>query len=62
MMADRCRWHTDGDLRFLVPGCWNRAVHGDDATCHCPRASTEELESRIAALETRLATGDTNVR
>jgi len=20
---------------FLVPGCWNRAIHDDDADCHC---------------------------
>ena len=35
---DRCRWVKDPDVpggRFLVPGCWHRAVYGDDADCQC---------------------------
>ena len=34
-----CRWYSSPDVpggRYLVPGCWNRAVYGDDADCHCP--------------------------
>lgn len=33
-----CRWIEDKDVpggRYLVPGCINRAVYGDDADCHC---------------------------
>lgn len=33
-----CRWIRAADVpggRFLVPGCWNRAVYGDNADCHC---------------------------
>jgi hypothetical protein len=35
---DRCRWHKDTEVpggRYLVPGCWNRAIYGDDAECQC---------------------------
>ena len=37
-MSDYCRWIEDADVaggRFLVPGCWNRIIHGDDAECQC---------------------------
>jgi len=53
-MSSRCRWHTEQGIRFLVPGCLNRAVHGDDAVCHCPSAekpAAEDLEDRAEALE-----------
>jgi hypothetical protein len=39
-LVDPCRWHTDPSVpegRFLIPGCWNRVVHGDEAECHCPK-------------------------
>jgi hypothetical protein len=50
----------DKDLdagKFLVPGCWNRAINGDYAECHCadgPETVGDQLEAlrrRIAALE-----------
>ena len=34
----RCRWVYDKNVpggRYLVPGCMNRAVHEDEADCHC---------------------------
>ncbi len=33
-----CKWYYDSSVpggRYLVPGCWNRVVHGDDAECQC---------------------------
>ena len=48
----RCRWVYDKDVpggKFLVPGCWNRAVHGDDADCHCAD-DPETVEDQLAAL------------
>ncbi|MGV6803249.1 MAG: hypothetical protein ACWA49_03515 [Ruegeria sp.] len=37
-MVTRCRWHKDETgFRWLVPGCWQRAVYGDDAKCQCPK-------------------------
>lgn len=33
-----CRWYRAPECpggRYLVPGCWNRAVYGDEAECHC---------------------------
>lgn len=53
----RCRWIHDDDVpggKFLVPGCMNRAVHGDDADCHC-EDDPETVEDRIAALERQIA-------
>lgn len=41
-MSDPCRWIEDPDVpggRFLVPGCYNRALNGDDADCHCETIS-----------------------
>lgn len=41
-MTDPCRWIKDPDVpggRFLVPGCYNRALNGDDADCHCETIS-----------------------
>ena len=55
----RCRWVYDTDVptgRFLVPGCWNRAVHGDDADCHCEggeltiQEEVQMLRAEVAAI------------
>jgi hypothetical protein len=55
-----CRWHKSDDVpakRFLVPGCWNRAIHGDHADCHCPKPpkrmskETRALVEALAALD-----------
>ena len=49
-MISRCRWVYDKDVpdgKFLVPGCWNRAIHGDDAECQCregPETIGDQLE------------------
>lgn len=54
---DRCRWIYDAEVpggKFLVPGCMNRAVHGDDADCHCPD-DPETVEDRIAAMQAKIA-------
>lgn len=56
-MTSRCRWVHDDDVpggKFLVPGCMNRAVHGDDADCHCPDAP-ETVEDRITAMQAKIA-------
>ncbi len=48
----RCRWVYDKDVpggKFLVPGCWNRAVHGDDAECQCYEPP-ETIGDQLAAL------------
>ncbi len=48
----RCRWVYDTDVpngKFLVPGCWNRAVHGDDADCHC-KDDPETVEDQLASM------------
>lgn len=37
-MTEHCRWIEDKDVpggRYLVPGCANRAIYGDDAECQC---------------------------
>jgi hypothetical protein len=37
-MSRPCYWVKDNDVpggRFLVPGCYNRAIWGDHADCHC---------------------------
>jgi len=40
----RCRWHKDENgNRFLNPGCWNRAVYGDYAECHCPKPEPRKM-------------------
>ena len=53
-----CHWVKDKDVpggRFLVPGCWNRAINGDDAECHCKMPTRqeqfEEINSRLDKLE-----------
>lgn len=55
-MAGRgCYWVTEpGVGRVLIPGCWNRAVYGDHAECHC-RHRSESMEDRIARLEHQIA-------
>jgi hypothetical protein len=62
MKYDRCRWVRDKDVpggRFLIPGCWNRAVYGDHAECHChsgPETIADKLDkimSRLDKLEQR---------
>jgi hypothetical protein len=58
-MSGTCRWYKSPEVprgRYLVPGCWNRAIYGDDADCHCPRPpkrlpkSAHSLLDAIAAL------------
>lgn len=57
---NRCRWITDPDVpggRFLVPGCWNRAINGDNAECHCKegtQSTAERLEAKIDNLIARM--------
>ena len=52
-----CHWVSDKDVpggKFLVPGCWNRALNGDDAECHCPSSemtTDEKLETIMARLD-----------
>jgi hypothetical protein len=45
-----CRWIRDDEVPggwFLVPGCWNRVVGGDEADCHCDHLTdTREGETR----------------
>lgn len=56
-MTSRCRWVHDEEVpggKFLVPGCWNRTIHGDDADCHCPD-DPETVEDRIAAMQAKIA-------
>jgi hypothetical protein len=52
----RCRWYTEAGVgRFLVPGCWSRAIYGDNAECHCPPSKgTPDLEDRLDRLERKL--------
>ena len=53
----RCRWVYDKDVpggKFLVPGCWNRAVHGDYAECQCFEGP-ETIGDQLAALRRDLA-------
>ncbi len=52
-----CRWHYDKDVpggKFLVPGCWNRAVYGDEAECHCG-TSKETIGEVLAGLRDDVA-------
>lgn len=56
----RRRWLTDPDVpggRFLVPGCWNRAINGDQAECHRKdgtQTTAERLEAKIDKLIARM--------
>jgi len=51
-----CRWHKSDEVpggKFLVPGCWNRVIYGDDADCFCPKPPkglTSEARSLFKAL------------
>lgn len=45
----RCRWMTQGGVRFHVPGCWG-TVHDPYGICNCPRTE-KTTEDRIDALE-----------
>ena len=51
----RCYWVEEpGVGRVLVPGCWNRAIYGDNALCQCPKGSkspVEALAERVKKLE-----------
>ena len=56
-MGSRCRWVYDKDVpggKFLVPGCWNRALHGDHAECQCLEGP-ETIGAQLAALRRDLA-------
>ena len=49
-VCEPCRWIKDEEVpggRYLVPGCANRAVYGDDADCHC---ETPDPANRAALL------------
>lgn len=52
-MADVCKWHSSSEVpggRFLVPGCWNRVIYGDDADCHYPKPPRRlPKEARVMA-------------
>ena len=53
----RCRWVYDKDVpggKFLVPGCWSRAIYGDDAECQC-REMPETIGDQLAALRKDVA-------
>ena len=53
----RCRWVYDKDVpggKFLVPGCWNRTIHGDDAECHC-KEGAETIGDQLAALRSEVS-------
>lgn len=53
----RCRWVYDAEIdggKFLVPGCWNRALNGDYADCHCD-GGAETIGDQIEGLRRRIA-------
>lgn len=53
MTARPCRWVDDPTLKeggFLVPGCWNRALNGIDAECHCKTEEPPTLAEQVAEL------------
>ncbi|MEO9971706.1 MAG: hypothetical protein ABJG15_18060 [Hyphomonadaceae bacterium] len=59
-MVQVCRWHHYDEVpggRFLVPGCWNRAIHGDHADCHCPKPPKRLPKAARALLEALAALG-----
>lgn len=37
-----------------MPGCWNRAIYGDDAECQC-REGPETIGDQLAALRHEIA-------
>ncbi|UXO94017.1 hypothetical protein Pan4_30 [Pseudanabaena phage Pan4] len=52
----RCRWVYDKEVpggKFLVPGCWNRTIYGDDVECQC-REGPETIGDQLAALWTEV--------
>lgn len=54
MSGTVCRWHKSDEVpggRFLVPGCWNRAINGDHADCHCPKPPKRVPKKAIPLLE-----------
>ena len=51
-MVTACRWITDPEVptgRYLVPGCWSRAMGGEDADCHCADRS-ETMQEQVDRL------------
>jgi hypothetical protein len=53
-----CRWVYDSEVpggKFLVPGCWNRALNGDDAECQCPD-DPETIGDQLNALRVQIET------
>ncbi len=51
MHLEPCRWIEDKDCpdgRFLVPGCWSRALN-QEADCHCE--SDVDIRKRCGQLE-----------
>lgn len=49
----RCHWHKDETgFRWLVPGCWQRAVAGDDAECQCPKPAKKTKTCPTCGQET----------
>lgn len=62
----RCRWVYDREVpggRYLVPGCMNRAVHDDEAECHCEggeltvQEEVQTLRADLAALRSEVLRG-----
>ena len=56
-----CHWVKSSEVpggRFLVPGCYNRAVYGDFAECHCTNKPTvaDKLDTIMKRLD-RLEAG-----
>ncbi|MFK4871691.1 hypothetical protein [Novosphingobium sp. ZW T3_23] len=49
-----CRWHYEDGMRFLVPGCWNRVVHGDAADCHCEDSENDDLRRKVTELQDQI--------
>ena len=63
ILTSKCRWVNDKDVpggRFLVPGCWHRAIHGDDADCQCDvrkvtlHEEVQLLRAELSALRAEL--------
>lgn len=52
MTEMRCHWVREpGVGKVLIPGCWNRAVYGDDATCHCGPSQKDRVSSMEGKLD-----------
>jgi hypothetical protein len=52
-----CRWINDPTLEgggFLVPGCWNRALNGIDAECHCKTDAPPSLQDQVDSLRAEI--------